>query len=81
LYFHDTGDYFFVGNNDTGINNTDDKTVATTVYQLVFISKGTSSKNHCISGNSNPAASQLNKKKLPVSKSLSFIASVVDTCV
>jgi hypothetical protein len=79
LDFHDTGDYFFVGNNDTGVNNTGDETVSTISACLHL--KETLNKNHCMSVNSNPAASQLNKKKLPVSKSFSFIASVVDTCV
>jgi hypothetical protein len=46
------------------------------LYQLVYISKGTLSKNHYMSVNRNPAE---NKKKLPVSKIFSFIASAVDT--
>jgi hypothetical protein len=36
-------------------------------------------KNPDMSVNSNPTASQLNTKKLPVSKFFSFIAGVIDT--
>jgi hypothetical protein len=36
-------------------------------------------KNHSMSVNSNPTASQQNKKKLPVSNFFPFFAVVVDT--
>jgi hypothetical protein len=51
-------------------------------YQLAYITcRGSIKyvKNHYMGVNSNPAASQLNMKKLSLSKVFSFIAGVAET--
>jgi hypothetical protein len=46
-------------------------------FQLAYISRGTLNKNHNMSVNNNQAASQLNMKKLSISKIFSFLAAGV----